>query len=78
VNVISIAQDAIVTVNDSSYLYVVKEDSTVEKRLITLGKNVNGYYQITSGIEPNEKVVVAGMLTLTDGAKVKDITETAN
>ena len=78
VNVISIAQDAIVTANDNSYLYVVKDDSTVEKRLITLGKNVNGYYQITSGIEPNEKVVVAGMLTLTDGANVKDITETAN
>jgi len=72
-NVISIAQDAIVTVKDDSYLYVVKEDSTVEKRLVTLGKNVSGYYQITSGIEAGEKVVVAGMLTLTDGSQVKDI-----
>ena len=78
VDVISIAQDAIVTANEDSYLYVVKDDSTVEKRKITTGKNVNGYYQITSGIEPNEKVVVAGMLTLTDGAKVKDITDSAN
>ena len=78
VDVISIPQDAIVTTNEDSYLYVVKDDSTVEKRRITTGKNVNGYYQITSGIEANEKVVVAGMLTLTDGAKVKDITEDAN
>lgn len=73
-NSISIAQDAIVTVNTDSFLYVVKDDETVEKRLVKLGKNVNGYYQITSGIKPGEKVVTAGMLTLTDGAKVKDIT----
>ena len=75
VDVISIIQDAIVTVGDSSYLYVVKDDSTVEKRLITTGKNVSGYYQITSGINPYERVVVAGMLTLTDGATVKDISQ---
>lgn len=75
VNSISVSQDAIVTVNADSYLYVVKEDSTVEKRLVTLGHNVSGNYQITSGINPNERVVVAGMLTLTDGAKVKDISQ---
>lgn len=73
-NSISIPQDAIVTVKTDSYLYVVKGDDTVEKRLVTLGKNVNGYYQITSGINAGDKVVTAGMLTLTDGAKVKDIT----
>lgn len=70
---IAIPQDAIVTVKTDSYLYVVKEDDTVEKRLVTLGPNVNGCYQIKTGINPNERVVVAGMLTLTDGAKIKDI-----
>jgi len=68
-----IPQDAVVTVNTDSYLYVVNEDSTVSKRLVTLGPNVDGKYKITSGINPNERVVIAGMLTLTDGAKVKDI-----
>lgn len=70
---IAIPQDSIVTVNTDSYLYVVKEDNTVEKRLVTLGPNVDGRYQIASGINPYERVVVAGMLTLTNGAKVKDI-----
>ena len=70
---ISIPQDAIVTVKTDSYLYVAKEDNTVEKRLVTLGPNVSGNYQIKTGINPNERVVVAGMLTLTDGAKIKDI-----
>jgi len=73
-NSIAIQQDAIVTANDVSYLYVVKEDSTVEKRVVTLGQNVNGKYQILSGINEGDTVVVAGMLTLNDGSKVKDIT----
>ncbi|MCQ2591446.1 MAG: efflux RND transporter periplasmic adaptor subunit [Treponema sp.] len=72
-NSIAIPQDAIVTVGKDSYLYVVQNNDTVQKRLVVLGQNVDGYYQIASGINPNEKVVVAGMLTLTDGAKVKDI-----
>ena len=69
----AIQQDAFVVFNDDYYLYVVKEDSTVDKRLVKLGKNISGYYQILEGINPGERVVVAGMLTLSDGAKVKDI-----
>ena len=40
---------------------------------VTLGKNVDGYYQILSGIEFGETVVTEGMLTLYEGAKVRDI-----
>lgn len=73
-NSISIPQDALVTVRDKYYLYVVNKDtSTVDKKEITTGKNVNGNYQITSGIEPGDVVVVAGMLTLSQDSKVKDI-----
>ena len=71
---IAISQDAIVTQDNDNYLYVVKEDSTAEKRAVTLGKNVSGMYQILSGINEGDKVIVAGMLTLSDGSKVKDIT----
>ena len=54
-------------------MYVVKEDNTVEKREVTLGKNVGGYYQILSGINAGETVVTAGMLTLSNGSSVKVI-----
>lgn len=69
----AINQDALVNNNDEYFLYVVKEDSSVEKRKVTLGKNIDGYYQILSGINPGEVVVIEGMLTLYEGAKVKDI-----
>ncbi len=75
-NEIAISQDALVNNADKYYLYVVNDDGeTVSKREVTLGKNVDGYYQILSGVNVGERVVVEGMLTLYDGAKVKDISK---
>ena len=68
-----VPQDSLVNNADEYYLYVVKDDSTVEKRHVKLGQNVDGYYQILDGVYDGEKVVVEGMLTLFDGAKVRDV-----
>ncbi len=77
-NHIAVQQDAIVNNNDKYYLYVVNPDGeTVSKRQVTLGKNVDGYYQILTGVELGESVVVEGMLTLTDGGKIKDVDKAA-
>lgn len=69
----AIGQDSIVSNSDKNYLFVVNDDDTVSKREVTLGKNVDGYYQILSGVEFGETVVTEGMLTLYEGAKVRDI-----
>lgn len=69
----AIGQDSLVSNSDKNYLFVVNDDDTVSKREVTLGKNVDGYYQILSGIEFGETVVTEGMLTLYEGAKVRDI-----
>lgn len=72
---IAIPQDSLVNNNDKYYAYVVNDDGkTVSKREVTLGENVDGYYQILTGIEKGETVVVEGMLTLADGSQIKDIT----
>ena len=68
-----IQQDAFVENSDDYYLYVVKEDSTVSKRKITRGKNIDGYSQVLDGLSDGEVVVVEGMLSLYEGAKVRDI-----
>lgn len=69
----AIKQDAFVNNNDEYYLFVVKPDSKVEKRKVVRGKNVDGYYQVLDGVKSGEVVVVEGMLTLYEGAEVKDI-----
>ena len=68
-----IQQDAFVENSDEYYLYIVKDDSTVTKRKVTRGKNVDGYYQVIDGVSNGEVVVLEGMLSLYEGAKVRDI-----
>lgn len=69
-----VRQDSLVNNSDKYYLYVVNPDGiTVTKREVTLGKNIDGYYQILSGIEFGETVVTEGMLSLFEGAKIKDV-----
>lgn len=71
---IVVKQDALVNNSDKYYLYVVNEDGeTVSKREVKLGKNVDGYYQILDGVNVGESVVVEGMLSLYEGAKIKDV-----
>lgn len=73
---ITVPQDAVVNNSDKNYLFVINEDGeTVTKRLVTLGKNVDGYYQVLDGVELGERIVIEGMLTLTEGSKVKDISK---
>lgn len=69
----AVPQDSLVNNNDNYYMYVVKDDDTVEKRQVKLGQNVDGYYQILDGVFAGETVVVEGMLTLTDGSKIRDV-----
>ena len=74
---VALPSDAIVTKGDKPYLYVVKDDDTVEQREITIGKSVDGIVQILSGIEQGERVVVEGGQVLSNGAKVRDISNAA-
>lgn len=69
----AIQQDAFEENNDEYYIYIVKEDSTVTKRHVKRGKNVSDYCQVVDGLEVGEAVVVEGMLSLYEGAKVRDI-----
>lgn len=65
--------DALVQLNDENYAYVVKEDSTVERRKVVTGNSVDGKIQITEGVNEGEKVVIQGQTSLNDGSKIRDI-----
>ena len=68
-----IQQDSFVENSDEYYLYIVNEDSTVTKRKVKRGKNIDGNYQVIEGLAEGEVVVTEGMLSLYEGAKVRDI-----
>jgi multidrug efflux system membrane fusion protein len=52
------------------YAYVIKPDSTVEKRAITVAQTSNGQALIDSGLSANEQVVVDGQYKLQPGSRV--------
>ena len=72
---IAIPKDSLVSQNDDSYLFVVNDDSTGSKRLVKTGKTVDNLIQITDNLVTGERVVVEGMLSLSDGARVNDIAQ---
>jgi multidrug efflux system membrane fusion protein len=56
--------------SSSTYVYVVKPDSTVTVRTITVGTTEGGASEITSGLSPGEVVVMTGVDKLVEGSKV--------
>ena len=56
---------------NGQFVYVVKQDMTVEQRPGVTGVNEGGMTVIESGVEAGEKVVREGQLRLVPGAKVR-------
>lgn len=54
----------------STYVYVVKPDSTVTVRQITLGVSEGDDSEVTSGLTPDEVLVMTGVDKLQEGSKV--------
>jgi multidrug efflux system membrane fusion protein len=55
-----------------SFVYVVKDDSTAELRIVKTGQPQGDLVVIEEGVKPGEKVVVNGQLGVTPGGKVRD------
>lgn len=52
------------------YVFVVKNDGTVKQRAITTGEMRDGQWQVLSGLNASEKVVVSNLLKVRAGMKV--------
>ncbi len=53
------------------YLYVVKQDQTVENRLVQPGARLGAETIVVSGVQAGERVVTDGQLRLIPGARVE-------
>jgi multidrug efflux system membrane fusion protein len=65
-----IQDQAIGTDQDRKFVLVLKPDSTVEYRAITVGRVVDGLRVVESGVNPGESIVVNGLLRVRPGMKV--------
>jgi membrane fusion protein, multidrug efflux system len=65
-----IQDQAIGTDQDRKFVLVLKPDSSVEYRAVTIGRTVDGLRVVQSGLEPGENVVINGLLRIRPGMKV--------
>ncbi len=55
---------------NGTFVYVVKDDSTVAMRPIAVQKQDETQTVVKSGLDPSERVVTTGFVRLTDGSKI--------
>lgn len=68
---IVVPSQAVQTGQQGQYLYVIKEDLTVELRVVTPGRSYQNWIIIDNGVQAGEKVVTDGQLRLVPGVKVE-------
>jgi multidrug efflux system membrane fusion protein len=61
---------AVQTSQQGQYVYVVKQDHTVEMRNVTVDRQQGDQAVIARGLSGGEEVVTDGQLRLTPGARV--------
>ena len=77
--VLCVPQQAIIDLPGGNQgVYVLKDDQTVEQRVVTLRDPFEGWMPVMSGLQEGEKVVVSGVSKLRPGAKVKLVEATQN
>jgi multidrug efflux system membrane fusion protein len=67
----TVPSEAVQTGPQGQYVYVVKQDNTVELRPVTPGRAFGRRFVIESGLAPGETVVTDGHLRLSPGARVQ-------
>ena len=69
-NATVVPSQAVQTGQDGQFVFVVKEDQTVEQRPVTIGQASADDIVIATGLSPGETVVTEGQLRLEPGTRV--------
>jgi multidrug efflux system membrane fusion protein len=69
--VLVVPSQAVQTGQAGQYVYVVKNDLTVESRPVTVSRTHGAFAIVATGLQPGERVVTDGQLRLAPGAKVE-------
>ena len=68
---IVVPSQSVQTGQKGQYVFIIKDDLTVEDQPVIVGRTLNGETVIEKGLQAEEKVVTDGQLRLVPGAKVE-------
>ncbi len=69
--VLAVAEQSLVPVEDRQYVYVVSADMKAERREVKTGARQPGFVEVLSGLKAGERVVVDGTIRLRPGGTVR-------
>ena len=69
-NVLVVPSQSVQMGQQGDYVFVVKQDKTVDVRQVKVGQTVNNQTEIVQGLTPGETVVTDGQVRLVPGTKV--------
>ncbi|ADK80033.1 efflux RND transporter periplasmic adaptor subunit [Sediminispirochaeta smaragdinae] len=72
---IAVPSGAVSSYYDDSVVYVVKDDNSVERRVVSLGLKSDEMVEVLSGLSENELVVTQGVSSVTDGSPVRMVND---
>src|SRR5262245_26783836 len=70
-NATVVSSEAVQTGQDGPFVFVVKPDTTVEQRAVTIAQRVNDDVVIGRGLKPGETIVTEGQLRLEPGSRIQ-------
>ena len=70
-----VPQKALIIEKGGAYIYVMRRDSTVEKRFIEMGPEFQNNIVVERGLAPGEQIVCEGYNKLTPGIKIRVATK---
>lgn len=70
-NLLAIPESAIQREGENTIVFVIRDENTFEKRVVTLGPEVDGYHHVISGLKEDERIVTKGAFTLRSEAMKK-------
>ena len=74
-NATVVPAEAVQNAQQGQFVYLVKPDSKVELRMLTLGRSFGKVFVVDKGLDPGDTVVTDGQLRLFPGAQVKPVEE---
>lgn len=75
--VVLVPSEAIATDGEIEYCFIVNEDDTASRVVVTTGLSADGRTEITGGLSEGQTLVVVGQSYLTDGSAVRVVESSA-
>lgn len=72
-NAMLIPQKSTFEIQDKVYVYVVKDDNTLEQRNIEIGERYPHFFTVISGLNADEKILYEGLDIVNNGTKINPI-----